>query len=119
LNLRPPPSFMWERLIPGVPLMISAYQFGGEHLRHRFPGVISCRVPSPTDQVLQLAPLSEEPMPHDHLDLVFFISVHHFRGWPMEIGPVLTCFAIRGQQRGVEDVMDGPGQGELEAISNR
>jgi hypothetical protein len=43
------------------------------------------------------------------LYLVFFISVDQVWGWPREVGAVGVCLAIRGQQRHVEDVMDGPG----------
>jgi hypothetical protein len=89
---------MREGLIPGVSSMISAYQSGGEHLRHQLPGIVCCGVPLPANQVLQLTPPPEEVMPHDRLDLIFFISVYHFWGWSVDIGPVFTRLAIRGQQ---------------------
>ena len=50
---------------------------------------------------------------NDSLDFVFFGVFDKVRRWPRVVGPMLYGFAIRGQQGCVEDVMDGPGCGEL------
>jgi hypothetical protein len=50
--------------------------------------------------------------------LVFFISINQVRGWPREVGAMSTRFAIRGQQGRVEDIMDGPGLGQVELIGH-
>ena len=48
----------------------------------------------------------------------FLFSLNQVRGWPRVVGPVLTRFAIRGQQTRMEYVMNGPGRGESESISD-
>ena len=52
------------------------------------------------------------------LDLVFCFSCHQFRGRPCVIRPMSLVFVITGQQGGMEDVMNGPGKGKLQLISN-
>ena len=37
----------------------------------------------------------------------------------MEVDPVFRSFLVSCQQRGVEDVMDGPGRWEAQLISDR
>ena len=56
---------------------------------------------------------------NDGLDLVFFGVFDKVRGWPRVVDPVFYSFTIRGQQGRVEDVMDGPGCGELQLIRDR
>jgi hypothetical protein len=53
---------------------------------------------------------------NDALDLVFLLSHDKVRWWPCVVWSVRRGFAIRGQQGGMEDVMDGPGYGELEFV---
>jgi hypothetical protein len=48
---------------------------------------------------------------HDGLDFKFFFSIDHFGRWAVEVGPVFFCFVIGGEERGVKDVMNGPGWG--------
>ena len=50
---------------------------------------------------------------NDGLDLVFFSVFDKVRRWPRVVGPVFYGFTIRGQKGCVEDVMNGPGCGEL------
>ena len=52
-----------------------------------------------------------------HLKLLF--STDDIWGRPREVGAMGGCLAIRGQEGGMEDVMDGPGGGKLESVSNR
>ena len=52
-------------------------------------------------------------MINDGLDLIFFGVFDKVRRWPRVVGSVFDSFAIRGQEGCVEDVMDGPGCGEL------
>ena len=103
------------RMLPVVGLK----ELRSKHLICSFPRIICCGVAPPPYQVLQLAPLAKEPVSHDGLDLVFLFSVDHFRGRLMEIYPVLRSFFVPCQQRGVEDVMDGPGRWEAQLISDR
>ena len=93
-------------------------QFWGEHLVEGFPGVVRFRVILPFDQVLEVAPLAMEAMVSNGLNFILLFSVHYLRGRFRKVDPMLFCFAIRHQQAGMEDVMDGPGQGKLELISN-
>jgi hypothetical protein len=78
--------------------MISLYDFWGEHLFLGLPRIICCGISPPPYQVLQLAPFSEESMPHDVGDFIFFRSIDHFgRRW-IEVVPVLHRLTIRSQQ---------------------
>ena len=94
-------------------------QFWGEHLVEGFPGVVCFWVALPFDQVLELVPSAMEAMVSNGLDFILLFSVHYVRGRFRKIDPMLLCLAIRRQQASVEDIMDGPGWGELELISNR
>ena len=93
-------------------------QFWGEHPIEGFPGVVRFWVALPFYQVLELAPSTLEAMVSNSLDLILLFSVHYVRGRFHKIDPMLFCLAIRRQQASMEDVMDGPGWGELELISN-
>ena len=57
--------------------------------------------------------MSEVTVINDGLDFVFFGIFDKVRRWPRVVDPVLFGFAIRGQKGCMEDVMDGPGCGEL------
>ena len=56
---------------------------------------------------------------NDGLDFVFFGVFDKVRWWSHVVGPVFYSFAIRGQKGCVEDVMYGPGRGELQLICDR
>ena len=55
---------------------------------------------------------------YDSFYFEFLFSRDQVRWWPRVIGPVLFRFAIWGQQTCVKYVMDGPGWGECEFISD-
>ena len=93
-------------------------QIWGKHLIKRFPGVIRLRIALPLDQVLELAPSAMEAMVSNGLDFVLLFSIYYVRGRFRKIDPMLLRFAIRCQQAGVKDIMDGPGRRELKLISN-
>ena len=103
--------FIWELLVLQVFMVIGLVQFWGEHLFFQFPRIVSSGVTSPPYQVLKLVPSSKEAMPHDGLNLILLFAVHHFGWWVVIVDPMLFHFVIGGQQRGVKDVMDGPGRG--------
>jgi hypothetical protein len=58
-------------------------------------------------------------MPQDGLDFILCLPFDHLWGRWIMIGSVFRSLAIRSQQGGVEDVMDGPGRGKAQLISNR
>ena len=58
-------------------------------------------------------------MPHDGLDFIFYLTFDHLRGRRVVIGSVFRSFVVGSQQGGVEDVMDGPGGGKTQLISDR
>ena len=62
---------------------------------------------------------SEVTVINDGLDFVFFGVFDKVRGWSRVVSPVLCSLAIRGQEGCVEDVMDGPGRGELQLVCDR
>ena len=62
---------------------------------------------------------SEVTVINDGLDFVFFSVFNKVRGWPHVVGPMFYGFAIGGQERCVEDVMNGPGCGKLQLICDR
>ena len=51
-----------------------------------------------------------------HFKLLF--PVDEVRGWSRVVDPVLIGFSVRGQQTCVKYVMDGPGRGKSESISD-
>ena len=93
-------------------------QFWGKHLIEGFPGVVCFWVILPLDQVLEPVPSAMEAMVSNGLDFILLFSIHYLRGRFRKVDPMFFCFAIRRQQASMEDVMDGPGRGELELISN-
>ena len=96
--------------------MISLDLGGGKHLLHRLPRIVSCGITLPLDEVLKFLLLSEILMPQNVFYLKFFFFIDQFWGWSKVIGSLLLRHPIGCQQRGVEDVMDGPGRGKLEFI---
>jgi hypothetical protein len=98
--------------------VVSPYKFRGKHLFFWFPSVIGHGVSFPPYQVLQFAPAPKESMPHDFLDFELLFSVNHFGRRVAIVLPMLRSLAIGGQQRGVKDVMNGPGWGEGQLISD-
>jgi hypothetical protein len=68
---------------------------------------------------LEFTPSTKEAMPTDGFDFEFFFSVHNVWGWSREVDAILGRLAIRSQQTCVEDVMNGPGRGKFQSISNR
>ena len=78
--------------------MVGLEELWSEHLSRSFPCVICCGVALPSYQVLQLAPFAKEPVSHDGLDFVFFLSVDHFGRGLMEVGPMLRSFFVLRQQ---------------------
>jgi hypothetical protein len=68
------------------------------------------------DEVLEIVLSPMISVINDVLDLIFLLSSNKVRRWPRVIWSMCRGFAIRGQQGGMEDVMDGPGHGELEFV---
>ena len=84
-----------------------------------FPCVICIGIALPLDEILKLSFTSKVTVINDGFDFIFFGVFDKVRRWPRVVGPVFRSFAIRGQEGRVEDVMDGPGGGELQLICNR
>ena len=84
-----------------------------------FPRVVCIRIFLPFDEVLELSFTSEMAVINDGLDFVFFGVFDKVRRWPRVVDPVFRGFTIRGQERCMEDVMNGPGCRELQLIGNR
>ena len=84
-----------------------------------FPCVVCIGIALPLDKILKLSFTSEVTVIDDGLDFVFFGVFDKVRRWPRVVGPMFCRFTIRGQEGRVEDVMDGPGGGELQLIRNR
>ena len=85
----------------------------------RFPCVVCIGVALPLDKVLELFLASEVTVINDGLDFIFFGVFDKVRRWPRVVGPMFYGFAIRGQEGCMEDVMDGPGRGELQLVCDR
>ena len=84
-----------------------------------FPCVVCIGVAFPLDKILELSFTSKLTVINDCLDFVFFGVFDEVRRWSRVVGPMFCGFAIRGQQGCMEDIMDGPGCGELQLICNR
>ena len=93
--------------------MIGLDQRGRVYMVSCFPRVVCVGVSFPFDEVLELSFTAEVTVINDGLDLIFFGVFDKVRRWPRVVGSVFGSFAIRGQEGCVEDVMDGPGCGEL------
>ena len=104
-----------ERVLPVVP----SHKSWGVYLSCWFPRVISIWVALPVNGILEGACLPMESVIDDAFYFIFCFSRDKVRWWPRVVGAVGLVFVIRGQERGVEDVMNGPGYGELELISDR
>ena len=98
--------------------MVPRDQFWGEDLFRRFPRVVRIGVPFPFDQILEPSGSPVITVIHNGLHFEFLFPVDKVWGWPRVIGPVLIGFLIRGQQACVKYVMDGPGRGKSESISD-
>ena len=62
---------------------------------------------------------SLEAVIDDTFYFIFRFSSDKVRQWPRVVGAMGLVFMIGGQEGGMEDVMDGPGYGELELIGDR
>ena len=98
----------------GVTFVVFLNQLGGEYISLVFPGVVSRGISLPFDEVLKVSPLSKISMIDDGLDLIFLFSINDVWGRTREIVPILTSFPERRQEPGMEDIMDGPGRGQLQ-----
>ena len=83
------------------------------------PRVVCIGVSFPFDEVLELSFTSEVTVINDGLDFIFFGVFDKVRRWSRVVGPMFRGFAIRGQEGGVEDVMNGPGCRELQLVRDR
>ena len=99
--------------------MISLDQCGCVHMVSCFPCVVCIGIALPLDKVLELFLTSEATVINDGLDFIFFGVFDKVRGRPRVVGSMFHGLAIRGQKGCVEDVMDGPGGGELQLICDR
>ena len=77
------------------------------------PCVVCIGIALPLDKILKLSFTSEVTVINDGLDFVFFGVFDKVRWWPRVVGSVLCGLAIRSQEGRMENVMDGPGGGEL------
>ena len=93
--------------------MVSLGQCGCVYMVSCFPCVIRIGVAFPLDKILKLSFTSEMTVINDGLDFVLFGVFDKVRWWPRVVSSVLHGFMIRGQEGRMEDVMDGPGSGEL------
>ena len=105
-------------LMKGVFHVMLPDQFRSEHLVGEFPGVVRFWIPLPFDQILEFAPSAMEAMVSNGLDFILLFSIHYLRGRFCKVDPMFLCFAIRRQQAGMKDVMDGPGRRKLELIGH-
>ena len=77
----------------------------------RFPCVVCVWVSLPFEEVLQALPLPVETVINDGLDFILVFTLDQFGGWLDVVGAVLWGFPIRGEEAGVEHVVDLPGFG--------
>jgi hypothetical protein len=99
--------------------MVGLDQCGHVYIVSCFPRVVCIGVTFPLDKILKLSFTSEVMVINDGLDFVLFDVFDKVRWWPHVVGSVLCGFAIRSQEGRMENVMDGPGYGELQLICNR
>jgi hypothetical protein len=81
------------------------------YLGGRFPCVVCVWVSLPFEEVLQALPLPVETVINDGLDFILVFTLDQFGGRFDVVGAVLRGLAIRGEEAGVEHVVDLPGVG--------
>jgi hypothetical protein len=99
------------RLLERVLLVVLFDQCGGVYLGGRFPCVVCVWIPFPLEEILQGLPFSVETVINDGLNFVLMFTLDQFGGWFDVVGAMLWGLAIRGEETGVEYVMDFPGVG--------
>ena len=93
----------------GVTLMVFSNQLQGKHVSLVFPGVVSCGISLPLDEILKVPFPPEMAMINDGLDFILLLPINDIWGRIRKVVPILTSFPERRQKTGVEDVMNGPG----------
>ena len=83
----------------------------------RDPRVFFGRVSLPSDQ--EGMGRRSSAVAYDLFNFIFFFSIDKVRGWRGEVLSMDFIFAIRRQERSVEDRMDLPSFREVELIHNR
>jgi hypothetical protein len=81
-----------------------------------FPRVVGLGVALPLDQILESLLLPIVTVGTDGLHLVLLPPLHKVRGWSRKVDPVLIGLLVWGEERGMEDVMNGPGHGQVELV---
>jgi hypothetical protein len=99
------------RLLERAPLVILFNQRGGVYLGGRFPCVVRVWVSLPFEEILQILPLPVETVINDGLHFILVFTLDQFGGWFDVVGAVLRGLAVRGEEAGVEHVVDLPGVG--------
>ena len=97
-------------ILEGMTLMVFLNQLRGEYVSLMFPGVVSCGIPLPFDEILKVSPFPKVTVVDDGLDFILLLSINDVWGRAWKIVSVLAGFPERGQKPGMEDVMNGPGQ---------
>ena len=100
---------MCQRILERILPMILSHESWSVYLSCWLPRVISIWVAFPMDEILEDTFSSVESVINDIFYFVFRFSSDKVRWWPRVVGAMGLVFMIRGQERGVEDVMDGPG----------
>ena len=90
--------------------MVFLNQLRGKYISSVFPGVVSCGISLPFDEVLKVSPLPEVAMIDDGLDFELLFPINDIWGRSRKVVSVLVSFPERRQKTGVEDVMNGPGR---------
>ena len=91
--------------------MVLGNKLGRKYLVRGFPCVVRFWIPLPFDEILKLLHLPEMAVTPDLFYFEFCFAFDHVRRGPHVVGSMFHCFVIRGQQGGMEDVMNGPGWG--------
>jgi hypothetical protein len=99
------------QLLERASLMVLFNQCGGVYLGGRFPCVVCVWVSLPFEEILQGLSPPVEAVINDGLDFVLVFTLDQLGGWFDVVGAVLWGLAIRGEEAGVEHVMDLPGVG--------
>jgi hypothetical protein len=98
--------------------MIFLHKFWGEDLVMGFPCVVCLGVTLPFDQILQSFDAPIMAVACDGFHFIFFFPLHEVRWWFHKVDPVLIGLLIGVQKRCMKHIVDCPGRGELELISD-
>ena len=94
--------------------MVGPNELQSVHVALGNPFIIAFWESFPLDQILQLSLSPILPVPEDMFDLLFLFAIHDVWWGPGEVSTMCQCFMIGREERRMEDIMNLPGDWQLQ-----